>query len=68
LYAISALEKVEACYALKGKGSKSGQPVKGVAEVNSLRSGKPECWNRYYIKCFLEASQSIVATIKGYVA
>jgi len=38
-------EKVEGMLCLKGKGSKSGQPVKGVAEVNSLRSGKPECWN-----------------------
>jgi hypothetical protein len=39
LYAISAIGKRwRACYALKGNGSKGGQPV---AEVYSLRSAKP---------------------------
>jgi hypothetical protein len=46
LYAISAIGKRwRACYALKGNGSNGGRPVKGVAEVNSLKSTKPECWN-----------------------
>src|SRR6266566_4617119 len=46
LFAVSAIGKRwRACYALKGKGSKGGQPVKGVAVKNSLRSADPECWN-----------------------
>jgi len=46
LYAISAIgKKWRACYSFKGNGSKGGQPVKGVAEDNSLRSPEPQCWN-----------------------
>ena len=49
LYAISAIGKRwRACYAFKGKGSKGGQPVKGVAESNSFRSANPKCWNADY--------------------
>jgi hypothetical protein len=46
LYAISAIgKKWRACYGYKGNGSNGGQPVTGVAEKNSFRSGEPECWN-----------------------
>jgi hypothetical protein len=46
LYAISAIGKRwRACYTLKGDGSAGAKPVKGIAEVNSLRSAKPTCWN-----------------------
>ncbi len=46
LYAISAIGKRwRAVYVKKGKGSKGGQPVRGVAAVNSLKSGDPNCWN-----------------------
>jgi hypothetical protein len=70
LYAISAIGKRwRACYAFKGKGSKGGQPVKGVAEANSLRSAHPECWNPDITSdASWAALQSIVETIKGYVA
>ena len=70
LYAISAIgKKWRACYALKGSGSKGGRPVKGVAETNSLRSAKPECWNPDITSdASWEALQSIVQIIKGYVA
>ena len=70
LYAISAIGKRwRACYALKGNGSKGGQPVKGVAEANSLRSAKPECWNADITSnASWAALQSIVETIKGCVA
>jgi hypothetical protein len=70
LYAISAIGKRwRACYALKGKGSKGGQPVKGVAAKNSLRSAHPDCWNPDITSdASWAAFQSIVKTIKGYVA
>jgi hypothetical protein len=70
LYAISAIGKRwRACYALKGNGSKGGQPVKGVAEVNSLRSAKPDCWNPDITSnASWAALRSIVETIKSYVA
>jgi len=70
LYAISAIGKRwRACYALKGNGSKGGQPVKGVAEANSLRSSNPGCWNPDITSnASWAALQSIVETIKGYVA
>ena len=70
LYAISAIgKKWRACYAYKGNGSNGGQPVKGVAEKNSLRSGEPECWNEdITLNASYEAFQGIVETIKGYVA
>jgi hypothetical protein len=70
LYAISAVGKRwRACYALKGKGSNGGRPVKGIAEVNSLQSGKRECWNADITSnASWAALQSIVETIKGYVA
>jgi Ubiquitin family len=70
LYAISAIGKRwRACYALKGKGSKGGRPVKGVAIANSLRSAHPECWNPDITsKASWVAFQSIVEKIKGYVA
>jgi hypothetical protein len=70
LYAISAFGKRwRACFALKGNGSEGGRAVKGVAEVNSLKSGKPGCWNPDITSdTSWEALQSIVETIKGYVA
>jgi hypothetical protein len=70
LYAISAIGKRwRACFALKGKGSKGGQPVKGVAAKNSLRSAHPDCWNPDITSdASCTALQSIVKTIKGYVA
>ena len=69
LYAISAVgKKWRACYALKGNGSKCGQPVRGVAEASSLRSAKPECWNADITSDDSWAAlQTIVETIKGYV-
>jgi Ubiquitin family len=70
LYAISAIGKRwRACYASMGNGSTGGQPVRGVAEVNSLRSPRPECWNPDITSdASWEALQSIVETIKSYVA
>jgi hypothetical protein len=70
LYAISAIGKRwRACYALKGRGSKGGQPVKGVAARNSLSSARPECWNPDITSdASWAALQSVVETIKGYVA
>jgi hypothetical protein len=70
LYAISAIGKRwRACYALKGNGSESGQPVRGVAEADSLISAKPECWNADITSnASWAALQSIVETMKGYVA
>jgi len=69
LYAISAIGKRwRACYALKGNGSTGGQPARGVAEVNSLRSAKPECWNPDITSnASWLALRTIVETIKGYV-
>ena len=70
LYAISAIGKRwRACYALKGQSSKGGQPVKGIAAKNSLRSANAECWNPDITSdASWAALQSIVETIKGYVA
>ena len=70
LYAISAIGKRwRACYTSKGNDSKGGKPVKGVAVSNSLRSAKPECWNTDITSnASWAALQSIVETIKGYVA
>ena len=70
LYAISAIGKRwRACYALKGNGSEGSKPVRGVAEVNSLMSAKPECWNADITSnASWAALQSIVETIKDYVA
>lgn len=70
LYAISAIGKRwRACYTLKGNGSNRGQPVKGVARMSSLQSAKPECWNADVTSnTSWAALQSIVETIKGYVA
>jgi hypothetical protein len=69
LYAISAIGKRwRACYTLKGKGSEGARPIKGVAEVNSLKSAKPGSWNPDITSdASWEALQSIVETIKGYV-
>ena len=70
LYAISAVGKNwRACYALKGKDSKDGQPVQGVANTASLRSADPDCWNPDITSDeSFTALQGIVETIKGYVA
>ena len=70
LYAICAIGKRwKACYALKGNGSAGARPVKGVAKVNSLKSCKPDCWNPDITSdASWVALQSIVETIKGYVA
>ena len=70
LYAISAIGKRwRARYALKGNGSEGGQPVEGVAEADSLRSAKPECWNPDITSnASWEALQNVVGIKKGYVA
>lgn len=70
LYVISAIGKGwRAGYTLEGNGSEAGQPVKDVAEADSLSSANPECWNPDITS---DASwvvlKSIVETIKGYVA
>ena len=69
LYAISAIgKKWRASYATKGNGSRGGQPVKGVAELNSLRSPDAKCWNADITSdSSYDALQSIVDTIKSYV-
>ena len=68
LYAISAIGKRwRVSYVAKGKGSKGGQPVKGIAAVNSLRSADQDCWNPDVTSVSSwEALRRIVATIKGY--
>jgi hypothetical protein len=55
---------------LKGKGSEGGgQPVKGVAVKNSLRSAHPKYWNPDITSnASWVALRDIVETIKGYVA
>ena len=70
LYAISAIgKKWRACYVSKGKDSKSGQPVRGVANTASLRSADPDCWNPDITSDeSFTALQGIVETIRGYVA
>jgi len=70
LYAISAIGKRwRACYALRGRGSKGGLPVRGIAEKSSLRSTSPECWNEDITSdASFEALKRIVNTIKRYVA
>jgi hypothetical protein len=69
LYAISAIGKRwRACYALKGESSESGQPVEGIAAMNSLKSTDTECWNPDITSdTSWAAFQGIVETIKGYV-
>jgi hypothetical protein len=53
---------------LKGEGSESAQPVKGIA-ANSLKSAHPECWNPDITSdTSWAALQVIVETIKGYVS
>jgi hypothetical protein len=68
LYAISAIGKRwRACYAFKGKTSKGGQPTKGIAAINSLRSPNPACWNPDVTSDHsFRALQEIIATIKAY--
>jgi ubiquitin len=70
LYVISAIgKKWRACYASEGEGSKYRRSVKGIAEVNSLVSAKPDCWNPDITSdASWEALRSIVETIKGYIA
>jgi hypothetical protein len=72
LYAISAIGKRwRACYTLKGKSSEDGpaRAVKGISAKNSLRSAHAECWNPDITSdASWAALQSIVETIKGYVA
>ena len=68
LYAISTVwKRWRVSYVAKGKGSNGGQPVKGIAAVDSLRSADPDCWNSDITSdsCW-EALRSIVETIKGY--
>jgi len=69
LYAISAIGKRwRAGYVTKGNGSRGGQPVKGVAELNSLRSSDARCWNPEITSdTSYDALQSIVDTFKSYV-
>jgi hypothetical protein len=70
LYAISAIGKRwRACSIAKGKKSKGGQPVRGVANTASLRSPDPDCWNPDITSDeSFTALQGIVERIKGYVA
>ena len=70
LYAISAIGKRwRACYALKGESSESGRPVMGIAAKTSFKSAHTECWNPDITSdTSWAALQSIVETIKGYVA
>jgi len=70
LYAISMIGKRwRACYAFRGNSSHGGRSVRGIAERSSLRSAKPECWNADITSnASWAALQSIVETIKGYVA
>ena len=70
LYAISAIGKRwRADYVTKGNGSKGGQPVRGVAEVNSLQSAAENCWNPDITSdASWAALKGIVNTIKSYVA
>ena len=70
LYAISAIGKRwRASYVTKGNGSSGGQPVKGVAEMNSLRSSVARCWNPDITSdTSYDAFRKIVDTIKSYVA
>jgi hypothetical protein len=70
LYAISAIGKRwRACYTLRGKGSKGGQPVNAVAEASSLVSNSEACWNPDITSDGSWAAlQSIVETVHGYVA
>ncbi|KAI0278349.1 hypothetical protein BGY98DRAFT_545325 [Russula aff. rugulosa BPL654] len=70
LYAISAIGKRwRAYYALSGSGGEDGQPVEGIAAINSLQSPRPECWNPDITSDdSWVALQNIVETIKGYVA
>ncbi|KAH9166324.1 hypothetical protein EDB89DRAFT_222314 [Lactarius sanguifluus] len=69
LYAISAIgERWRAGYVTKGNGSEGGHPVKGIAEVNSLKSAGPNCWNPDVTSdASWSALQKIVDTIKGYM-
>jgi len=69
LYTISAIGKRwRACYTLKGNSSDGGQPVKGIAEVNSLKSAQSECWNPDITSDVSWAAlKNIVETIKGLV-
>lgn len=54
---------------MKGYGSNGGKPVKGVAEMSSLLSANPNCWNEDITSDNSWAAlQSIVETIKGYAA
>jgi hypothetical protein len=68
LFAISAVGKRwRASYVANGEGSEGGQPVNGIAAVNSLRSADPDCWNPDITSdASWEALRSIVETIKGY--
>jgi hypothetical protein len=70
LYAISAIgTRWRACYVLKGESSENGQPVKGIAARNSLKSTHMECWNPDITSdTSWAAFQGIAETIKGYVA
>ena len=69
LYAISAIGKRwRACYTSKGKCSKGGKPVKGIAEVSSLRSANQRCWNADITSdASWAALQNIVETVKSYL-
>jgi len=68
LYAISVVGKRwRVNYVTKGKGSRGGRPVKGIAMVNSLRSADQECWNPDITSdSSWGAFHSIANTIKSY--
>ena len=69
LYAISMIGKRwKAVYVTKGKGSKDGWPVGGIAEVNSLKSPAEDCWNPDITSdASWIALQKIVNQIKDYI-
>jgi hypothetical protein len=68
LYAISAIgKKWRASYVVQGEGSEGGQPVTGIAAVNSFRSADPDCRNPDITSdSSWEALRSVVEIIKGY--
>ena len=67
LYAISAIGKKWG-YVTKGNGSRGSQPVKGVTELNSLRSSDARCWNPDITSdASYDALQSIVDAIISYI-
>ncbi|KAI0288167.1 hypothetical protein BC826DRAFT_1107876 [Russula brevipes] len=48
--------------------SENAQPVRGIAEVTSLRSANANCWNPDITSnASFNALENIIKTIKGYI-